>query len=273
MATNFGKTPRDNLGNFINLKELNDIRQTGFYEMVISSASIKSGVSDKGNAWQSINLGLAVMNHGQPVGRIYDTEFISANSQRLQDICFFANLRDAEDNVICPDPTTIEYIDKTSGEQKTFQEIAELKNIRIFGVVEYTGEKTMNNGNSYPQYKIHFCSEDGRTATEVALNNPATTLLPMLQRLNVKTNDNVRTQQNVQTSQAPRPLQSAQPQQSNVNSFGNASTGQFGNGPASQAYQQFQQQQRNGLQQRAQMNQFEQAQYGNSEPLQDELPF
>lgn len=257
MATNFGKTPRDNLGNFINLKELNDIRQTGFYEMVIASAAIKTGVSSKGNAYTSLSLGLAVMNHGQPAGRIYVTEFISATSQRLQDICFFANLRDADGNVICPDPTTVEYTDKITGEPKTFQEIAELKNVRIFGVVEYTGEKTSNNGNTFPQYNLHVCNERGQTATEVALNHPVTALKPMLEKLGIRTNDNVRTQQsNVQGVGVQQPAP-AQPQQ----------------GPIAQAMAQQQSYGQQNIQQRAQMNQFQQPNMVQGEAYNDDLPF
>ena len=258
MATNFGKTPRDNLGNFINLKELNDIRQTGFYEMEIASAAIKTGVSSKGNAWESLNLGLAVMNNGQPTGRIYVTEFISATSQRLQDICFFANLRDAEGNVICPDPTTVEYTDKLTGEPKTFQEIAELKNVRIYGVVEYTGEKSTNSGNTFPQYSLHVCNERGQTATEVALNHPVTTLKSMLEKLGIKTSDNVRTQQsNVQGvgAQQPAPAQS-QPM-----------------GPIAQAIAQQQSYSKQNLQQRAQMSQFQQPNTVQGEMYNDDLPF
>jgi len=263
MTTNFGKTPRDNLGNFINLKELNDIRMTGFYEMVISSATIKNGISSKGTAWQAINLGLAVMNHGQPAGRIYDTEFISSTSQRLQDICFFANLRDAEGNVICPDATTVEYMDKTTGETKTFQEISELKNARIYGVVEYTGEKTLNNGNSYPQYNLHICNELGQTASEVAHNQPVTALKPMLERLGIQTNANVRTQQNVQTmatqqAQNPNNAMAAQPQQM---------------GPIATALAQQQSYGQQNLQQRSQMNQFQQSNIAPAETYNDDLPF
>lgn len=258
MATNFGKTPRDNLGNFINLKELNDLRQTGFYEMVIASATIKTGISSKGNAYTSLGLGLAVMNHGQPAGKIHVTEFISATSQRLQDICFFANLRDADGNVICPDPTTVEFVDKNTGEARTFQEISELKNIRIYGVVEYTGEKTANNGNAYPQYNLHVCNERGQTATEVALNHPATALKPMLDKLGIKTNDNVRTQQsNVQGvgAQQPAPAQS-QPM-----------------GPIAQAMAQQQSYGQQNIQQRAQMNQFQQPNMVQGEAYNDDLPF
>jgi hypothetical protein len=37
-------------------------------------------------------------------------------------------LLDADGNVICPDPTTVEFVDKNTGEARTFQEISELKN-------------------------------------------------------------------------------------------------------------------------------------------------
>lgn len=263
MATNFGKTPRDNLGNFINLKELNDIRMTGFYEMVISSASIKEGVSSKGNAWTQLRLGLAVMNHGQPAGRIYVNEFISSNSQRLQDICYFAGLRDASGNIFCPDATRVEFTDKNTGEQRVFSEISELKNVRIYGIVEYTGENSSPNGNSYPQYQLHICNEHFQTATEEANNQPATALKPMLQKLGLQTNDNVRTQQsNVQTmanqqAQFQPNAMAAQPQQM---------------GPIAQAMAQRAYGQQN-LQQRAQMNQFQQPNTAPAEAYSDELPF
>ncbi len=221
MPTVFGKTPRDSLGQKINLKDLADVRRTGFYELTVASATIKEGDGAKGH-WVQLKLGLAVMNHGQPVERIYDTEFIKTNSLRLQDICFFAGLKDSDGNIICPDPVEISYIDKVTGEQRSFKEISELRNVHLYAIVEYTGERSSPNGNAYPQYNLHVCDEQGRTATEVANNMPCTTLKTMFSKL----------KQQSQPAQMAKP-QPQQPMQMNPQP----------QGIASQAMQMFSQQQ------------------------------
>ena len=95
---NFGK-PRDNIKGFISIKELPDCQKTGFYEMVITSASIKDGVSKKtGKTFQKFNLGLAIMQNEEPVERVYFSDFLNKSSQVLQDICWFAGLVDKDGN-------------------------------------------------------------------------------------------------------------------------------------------------------------------------------
>lgn len=167
---NFGK-PRDNLKGFITLKELPDCQKTGFYEMAIASASIKDGVSKKsGKPFQKFNLGLAIMQNDEPVARVYYGDFFSKSSQVLQDICWFAGFIDKDGNTYCPDVTEVAYDDPVSGSMKSFNEIKELKNVRIYGIVTYSGEGyTGSDGVFHPNYELEICNEKGQTAAEASM--------------------------------------------------------------------------------------------------------
>lgn len=167
---NFGK-PRDNIKGFISLKDLPDCQKTGFYEMVIASASIKEGVSKKsGKPFQRFNLGLAIMQNDEPVARVYYGDFFSKSSQVLQDICWFAGFVDKDGNTYCPDVTEVAYDDVINGGMKSFNEIKELKNVRIYGIVTYTGEGyTGADGVFHPNYALEVCNEKGQTAAEASM--------------------------------------------------------------------------------------------------------
>lgn len=185
-AVTFGKTPRDNIGRGIPLKDLQDVRKSGFYNLVVSSASIKKGVSQKGKPWEQLNIGMAVLRNSEPIARLYANEFISSNSQRLQDLCYFAGLRDAEGNIYCPEAREFTYTDKNTGEQKTASSIDEFQGIEIWAVVQYKGERALNNGSTVPEYQINICNRYGQTATEEALKVHPVMLKPMFDALKVE---------------------------------------------------------------------------------------
>lgn len=239
---NFGK-PRDNIKGFISIKELPDCQKTGFYEMVITSASIKEGVSKKtGKTFQKFNLGLAIMQNEEPVGRVYFSDFLNKSSQVLQDICWFAGLVDKDGNTYCPDVTEVAYDDPVSGSMKSFSEIKELKNVRICGIVTCTGEGyTGVNGVFHPNYELEVCNEKGQTAAEASMGAMPFQLKSRLDGLKV----------NLTTPQ-PR---TAQPQQQT-----------YGGGPVAQAVKQVKTEAAN-----PQM--FAKSTFQTNEVLDDELPF
>lgn len=211
---NFGK-PRDNLKGFITLRELPDCQKTGFYEMIISSASIKDVVSKKnGRTFQKFNLGLAIMQNGEPVERVYFSDFLNKSSQVLQDLCWFAGFVDNDGNTYCPDVTEVAYDDPVSGGMKSFSEIKELKNVRIYGIVTYTGEGyTGANGVFHPNYELEICNEQGQTAAEASMGAMPFQLKSRLDSLKVNL--------------AQGRTQAAQPQQQT-----------YGSGPVAQAVRQ-----------------------------------
>ena len=211
---NFGK-PRDNLKGFITLRELPDCQKTGFYEMVIASASIKDVVSKKnGRTYQKFNLGLAIVQNGEPVARVYFSDFLSKSSQVLQDICWFAGFVDKDGNTYCPDVTEVAYDDPVSGSMKSFNEIKELKNVRIYGIVTCTGEGyTGSDGVFHPNYGLEICNSQGQTAAEASMGAMPFQLKSRLEGLRV-------------TATSPRP-KTIQPQQQT-----------YGSGPVAQAVRQ-----------------------------------
>jgi hypothetical protein len=212
---NFGK-PRDNINKgFTSLRELPDCQKTGFYEMVIASVSIKEIVSKKnGRTFQKFTLGLAIMQDGEPVERVYYSGFFGKSSQVLQDICWFAGFVDKDGSTYCPDITEVAYDDPVSGSMKSFNEIKELKNVHIYGIVTCTGEGyTGTNGVYHPNYELEICNAQGQTAAEASMGAMPFQLKSRLDALKVNL--------------AQGQTQAAQPQQQT-----------YGSGPVAQAVRQ-----------------------------------
>lgn len=222
MATTFGSSPRDGLGEIIKTKDLAYITSSGMYNLQITSATYNKVTSAKnGNEYQFIRLTLVKMYQDNPVAKADVSVFMSADSQQLQDLVYFANIRDANGNLYLDDPVEHRWakadgtpVLDSAGQQLVTYDFKQLINKRVTALLEFKGMSVSATGKQYPSFDLKaFVSENGQSAAEHAFKQPAQKYVDLIKNLTARQNQSAgpMSQQNIYQQAVPQ--QSPAPQQ------------------------------------------------------------